>query len=180
MRSIIRANPPARVAAAFLVGGLAVLVVHQPVVGLLHALGSTPITPYSLRATRPWGIPVFLELLGWHLGDPDRLGIGSSAARVGLLGRRSSSWRTAANIDHVVRHLSAQGSLAEQRCRIGWRRQCADRQRHLGSCDCVRMVSDFCRFGAKPRSDNSGSRPNSAARNSIMARTFVGTSRRDG
>ena len=33
MRSIIRANPPARVAAAFLVGGLAVLVVHQPVVG---------------------------------------------------------------------------------------------------------------------------------------------------
>jgi hypothetical protein len=31
-----------------------VLVVHQPVVGLLHALGFTPITPYSLRATQPW------------------------------------------------------------------------------------------------------------------------------
>ena len=65
MRSIIRANPPARVAAAFLVGGLAVLVVHQPVVGLLHALGSTPITPYSPRATQPWGIPVFLSLSFW-------------------------------------------------------------------------------------------------------------------
>src|SRR5271169_991202 len=62
MRSIIGANPLARAAAAFVVGGLAVLVVHQPVVGLLHALGSTPITPYSLRATRPWGIPVFLSL----------------------------------------------------------------------------------------------------------------------
>src|SRR5277367_2856909 len=62
MRSIIRANLFARAAAAFVVGGLAVLVVHQPVVALLHALGSTPITPYSLRATRPWGIPVFLSL----------------------------------------------------------------------------------------------------------------------
>jgi hypothetical protein len=62
MRSIIWANPLARAAAAFVVGGLAVLVVHQPVIGLLHALGSTPITPYSLRATQPWGIPVFLSL----------------------------------------------------------------------------------------------------------------------
>ena len=65
MRSIIRANPLAHAAAAFLVGGLAVLVVHQPVVGLLHALGSAPITPYSLRATQPWGIPVFLSLSFW-------------------------------------------------------------------------------------------------------------------
>ena len=54
-----------RAAAAFVVGGLSVLVVHQPVVALLHALGSTPITPYSLRATRPWGIPVFLSLSFW-------------------------------------------------------------------------------------------------------------------
>jgi hypothetical protein len=42
-----------------------VLLVHQPVVALLHALGSTPITPYSLRATRPWSIPVFLSLTFW-------------------------------------------------------------------------------------------------------------------
>ena len=65
MRSIMSANPFARVAAAFVVGGLAVLVVHQPVVALLHALGSTPITPYSLRATRPWGIPEFLSRSFW-------------------------------------------------------------------------------------------------------------------
>ena len=65
MHSMISANPFARAVAAFVVGGLAVLVVHQPVVALLHALGSTPITPYSLRATRPWGIPVFLSLSFW-------------------------------------------------------------------------------------------------------------------
>ena len=65
MRSVITTNPIGRAAAAFLVGGLAVLVVHQPVVGLLHALGFTPITPYSLRATPPWGIPVFLSLSFW-------------------------------------------------------------------------------------------------------------------
>jgi hypothetical protein len=65
MRSIVGTNPLARAIAAFLVGGLAVLLVHQPVVALLHALGSTPITPYSLRATRPWSIPVFLSLTFW-------------------------------------------------------------------------------------------------------------------
>jgi hypothetical protein len=65
VRSIISANLFPRAAAAFVVGGLAMLVVHQPVVAMLHALGSTPITPYSLRATRPWGIPVFLSLSFW-------------------------------------------------------------------------------------------------------------------
>jgi hypothetical protein len=65
MRLIISANLFPRAAAAFVVGGLAVLVVHQPVVAMLHAFGSTPITPYSLRATRPWGIPVFLSLSFW-------------------------------------------------------------------------------------------------------------------
>ena len=65
MHSMISANLFARAVAAFVVGGLAVLVVHQPVVALQHALGSTPITAYSLRATRPWGIPVFLSLSFW-------------------------------------------------------------------------------------------------------------------
>jgi hypothetical protein len=65
MHSMISANPFARAVAAVVVGGLAVLVVHQPLVALLHALGSTSMTPYSLRATRPWGIPVFLSLSFW-------------------------------------------------------------------------------------------------------------------
>jgi hypothetical protein len=38
MRSVFTTHPVGRAAAAFLVGGLAVLVVHQPVVGLLRAL----------------------------------------------------------------------------------------------------------------------------------------------
>lgn len=65
MRSIFRTNLLARAVAAFLVGALAVLIVHQPAVALLHAIGSTPIAPYSLRATHPWGIPVFLSLTFW-------------------------------------------------------------------------------------------------------------------
>jgi len=65
MRSIFRTNLLARAGAAFLVGALAVLVVHQPAVALLHAIGSTPIAAYSLRATHPWGIPVFLSLTFW-------------------------------------------------------------------------------------------------------------------
>ncbi len=65
MRSTVKRNPFARAAAAFFVGGLAVLIVHQPAVALLHALGFTPIRPYSLRATQPWGIPVFLSLTFW-------------------------------------------------------------------------------------------------------------------
>ncbi len=46
MVSIIGTNQIARTVAAFLAGGLAVLVVHQPVVALLHALGFTPISLY--------------------------------------------------------------------------------------------------------------------------------------
>jgi hypothetical protein len=103
-------DPLARPAAAFLVGGLAVLVVHQPVVGLLHALGSTPITPYNLRATQPCGIPAFLSLtLGRRLDDPDRLYIGSPAARMGLLDRCSLSGRTAPDIDDLVRLFPLKG-----------------------------------------------------------------------
>ncbi len=49
MRSVIGTNPVSRAAAAYLVGGLAVLVVHQPVVGLLHALGSTPVNRHGIR-----------------------------------------------------------------------------------------------------------------------------------
>jgi hypothetical protein len=60
MRSIIGTNPLSRAAAASIIGGLAVLRRSPAVVALLHALGSIPTTSYSLRATRPWGIPGFL------------------------------------------------------------------------------------------------------------------------
>jgi hypothetical protein len=134
MRSVIGTNPVTRAAAAFLVGGLTVLVVHQPVVGLLHALGSAPIMPYNLRATQPWGIPVFLSLTFWG---------GIWAIPIAwILDRLPRGW--AYWTGAVVRHLSAKGSLAEQRRRVGRRRQRADRQRHLGSRFCVCMVSNIC------------------------------------
>ena len=77
-----------------MIGRLAVLVVHQPVAALLHALGSTPITPYSPSSNPALGhsgVPV-VELLGRDLDDPDRWDVGSSAARLDLLDRCSLSW----------------------------------------------------------------------------------------
>ena len=51
--------------AAFLLGAVAVLVVHQPAIGLCHLLGLTPLTAYSLAGRPPWGVPVFLSLTFW-------------------------------------------------------------------------------------------------------------------
>ena len=65
MASMAKTYAFSRAAAAFALGGFAVLVVHQPLVALLHVLGFTPITPYRLRATRPLGVPVFLSLTFW-------------------------------------------------------------------------------------------------------------------
>jgi hypothetical protein len=53
---------PCRTAGAFVIGAVSVLTVHQPLVALLHLLGFTHIAPYNLRATHPWGVPVFLSL----------------------------------------------------------------------------------------------------------------------
>ena len=51
--------------AAFLLGALAVLVVHQPVIGLCHLLGLTPLLPYNFAGRPPWGVPAFLSLAFW-------------------------------------------------------------------------------------------------------------------
>ena len=50
---------------AFVLGAVAVLVVHQPVIGLCHLLGLTPLTPYNLARIPPWGVPAFLSLTFW-------------------------------------------------------------------------------------------------------------------
>ncbi len=107
----------------------------------LHA--DYPVQSASNAAVGRSGVPV-VDLLGRHLDDPDRLDIGSPIARMGLLDRCSLSGRSAPDIDDLVRHLSAEGSLAEQCRRISRRRQRADRQRHLGSRVCVCMVSNIC------------------------------------
>ena len=51
--------------AAFFVGAVAVLLVHQPVIALLHAAGLFPVDAFSLRPTSPFGLPVFLSLAFW-------------------------------------------------------------------------------------------------------------------
>jgi hypothetical protein len=52
-------------AAAFLTGALAVLVVHQPALALLHAAGFTPVSAYPMRPTSPLGAPVVMSLAFW-------------------------------------------------------------------------------------------------------------------
>jgi hypothetical protein len=54
-----------RVAAAFLIGALAVLIVHQPTLALLHAAGLTPVAPYPMRPTSPLATPLVLSLAFW-------------------------------------------------------------------------------------------------------------------
>lgn len=50
---------------AFVLGAVAVLVVHQPMIGLWHLLGLTPLMPYNLARIPPWGVPAFLSLTFW-------------------------------------------------------------------------------------------------------------------
>lgn len=54
-----------QVFAAFVIGALAVLVVHQPAVGLLHAAGMFPVAAFNPSPTSPFGVPVFLSLAFW-------------------------------------------------------------------------------------------------------------------
>jgi hypothetical protein len=93
------------------------------------------------------GIPVFLSLsfwggiwtipIAWIL---DRLPRGWSY----WIGAVCLSWCVAPDFDDLLRHLSAERSLAKRRRRLGRRRQCADRQRRLGSRICVCLVLDVC------------------------------------
>jgi len=50
---------------AFLIGAGAVLLVHQPVIALLHGVGAAPFSPYNWQGTKPWGVPVVLSLSFW-------------------------------------------------------------------------------------------------------------------
>lgn len=49
----------------FVSGALAVLIFHQPALGLLHALDLTKASPYSMQATHPWGIPQVWSYAFW-------------------------------------------------------------------------------------------------------------------
>jgi hypothetical protein len=50
---------------AFAAGFAAVLLFHQPMLGVLHALGLTALAPYPMGATLPLGVPRVLSLAFW-------------------------------------------------------------------------------------------------------------------
>ena len=54
-----------RLMLGFVAGFLAVLVFHQPVLGLLHVIGLTAGTPYSFRPLPPFNVPAVLSASFW-------------------------------------------------------------------------------------------------------------------
>lgn len=50
---------------AFAAGFIAVLALHQPVLGLLSAAGITQAAPYAIKAVGPLGVPQFISAAFW-------------------------------------------------------------------------------------------------------------------
>jgi len=50
---------------AFAAGFIAVLALHQPVLGMLASAGMTQATPYATRAVGPLGVPQFISAAFW-------------------------------------------------------------------------------------------------------------------
>ena len=50
---------------AFAAGSIAVLALHQPVLGLLSAAGITQAVPYANKAVGPLGVPQFISTAFW-------------------------------------------------------------------------------------------------------------------
>jgi hypothetical protein len=49
----------------FLAGFLATLIFHQLTLAALWAAGVAPLGPFSVTATRPFGVPAMLSLAFW-------------------------------------------------------------------------------------------------------------------
>lgn len=49
----------------FLSGAVSVLLCHQVIAALLHAIGITPRVPYSMQPTRPLGVAQLWSLVFW-------------------------------------------------------------------------------------------------------------------
>jgi len=54
-----------RILLAFVAGFLAVLLFHQPMLALLHALGVTGASPYPMRPVPPLGVPQVVSQSFW-------------------------------------------------------------------------------------------------------------------
>jgi len=59
-------NDPARVLiAGFVAGALSVLIFHQGLIGLLHAMQVLPRPPYGMAPTEPFGVPQLWSTVFW-------------------------------------------------------------------------------------------------------------------
>lgn len=61
----LRATLPRWLIVGFVAGFVSVLLFHQGVAALLHALNFTPRAPYSLQPTQPLGVPVITSIAFW-------------------------------------------------------------------------------------------------------------------
>ena len=50
---------------AFFSGFTAVLLFHQGILSILHAVGFTPVAPFPTQATKPFGLPQIWSLAFW-------------------------------------------------------------------------------------------------------------------
>lgn len=60
-----KASQVSQFAVAFDAGFIAVLVFHQSLLALLHAIGFAPFAAYQTASTQPLGLPKFLSLALW-------------------------------------------------------------------------------------------------------------------
>jgi hypothetical protein len=51
--------------AGFVAGALSVLIFHQGLIGLLHAMQVLPRPPYGMAPTEPWGVPQLWSTVFW-------------------------------------------------------------------------------------------------------------------
>jgi hypothetical protein len=50
---------------AFIAGALAVPIFHQILLGILHAAGIVPFSPFSMAPTKPFGVPDVISISFW-------------------------------------------------------------------------------------------------------------------
>ncbi len=53
------------IALGFIAGAIGVVIFHQGLILILHVAGGLPFSPYSLKPTAPFNVPVVLSLAFW-------------------------------------------------------------------------------------------------------------------
>ena len=63
--SLMKDQGSLRYVIAFFSGFTAVLLFHQGVLSILHAVGFTPVAPFPMQPTKPFGLPQIWSLAFW-------------------------------------------------------------------------------------------------------------------